>query len=357
MTAGWGDSAGAPYRSQFRFPLVCINRRRYYYLMVDRYLRRRLVCVFAASILASLYSQTAARAVGMADVGVTQCDRLASLPFDDQRVAKPAGPVRDLEAAIAVCEADLARHPDHPRLLLQLGALVDQRRRSRWTPSEALPILQKAADRNYLAARYFLAEIMLRSWGRGLRKRGAAIMLGAARDGHLEAQAQISYHIGRMDKATRLEVLALAEKAIKRGHLGGMAAIANAYLMVLSDRMNYPKAVAYLRAADAKGNYDAMALLGRLEVFPFAPNGLRDLIPENPYGGMRRLHEAAEAGNRRAAFFLGLAYAGSTINVSADRDKMIKWFCRAGERGRYMVAEMLERDVADYRCPEEIIKR
>lgn len=293
----------------------------------------------------------------MADGGVTACDRLASLPFDGQRVAKPVERVANLEVAIAACEADLRKHPDHPRLLLQLGALVDRRKRSRWTPSAAIPILRNAASQNYLAARYFLGDVLLRSWGRGFRREGTNLVLNAARDGHLEAQAQISYHIGRLDKTMRAEVLALGEKAVKRGHLGAMAAIANAYLMVLSDRKNYDKAVAYLRAADEKGNYDAMALLGRLQVFPFAPNGLRDLIPENPYGGMRRMHEAAEAGNRRAAFYLGLAYAGSTNNVPGHRPKMIKWFCRAGERGRYMVAEMLERDVADYRCPKETGKR
>ncbi len=325
--------------------------------MVEKYLRRRLVCVLAATILAALGPQSSAHAVGMAGAGVTQCDRLAALPFDEQRVAKPVARVADLETAITICEADLAQHPGHPRLLLQLGVLVDQRKRSRWEPSPALAILRKATDRNYTAARYYFADVMLRSWGRGLRREGAALMLDVARDGHLEAQAQLSYHIGRLDMVSRVEALALGEIAVERGHLGAMAAIANAYLMVLSDRKNYGKAVAYLRAADDKGNYDAMALLGRLQVFPFAPNGLRDLIPENPYGGMRRMHEAAEAGNRRAAFYLGLAYAGATDNVSAHRPKMIKWFCRAGERGRYMVAEMLERDVADYRCPEETAKR
>jgi TPR repeat protein len=292
-------------------------------------------------------------AVGLADVGVTSCDRLASLSFDEQRVAKPVVRVVDLEVAIAACEASLQKFPNHPRLLLQLRALVDQRPTTRWTPSEALPILQKAADQKYIAAEYFFADVMLRSWGRGLRRKGAALMLVAARAGHLEAQAQISHHIGRMDEVTRGEALALGEKAVARGHLGAKAAIAAAYIMILSDPTNYDKAVGYLRTADEKGNYDAMALLGRLQVFPFAPNGLRKWIPENPYGGMRRMHEAADAGNRRAAFYLGLAYAGSTNNVTSNMQKMIKWFCRAGERGRYMVAETLERDVANYRCPED----
>ena len=325
--------------------------------MVEMFLRQRLVCVVAASVFTALGPLSAAHAIGIADADVTACDRVASLPFDARRVAKPVGRVVDLEAAIAACEADLRKYSNHPRLLLQLGALLDQRKRSRWTPSAALPILQRAAAQNYRAARYFLADVKLRSWGRGLRREGAALLLDAARAGHLEAQAQVSYHLGRMDKATRREALALGEKAVERGHFGAMAAIANAYLMVMSDQKNYGKAVAYLRRADKKGNHDAMALLGRLQVFPFAPNGLRNLIPENPYGGMRRMHEAAGAGNRRAAFYLGLAYAGSTDNVSSDKSKMIKWFCRAGERGRYMVAEMLERDVADYQCPEETSKR
>ena len=52
--------------------------------MVKRYLRRRLVCVFAGSTLAVLYASSG-YAVGMTKQGITACDRLAALPFDAGR--------------------------------------------------------------------------------------------------------------------------------------------------------------------------------------------------------------------------------------------------------------------------------
>lgn len=326
--------------------------RRYDAAMVETGVRR-LIYAIAASVLALHSPSSTTIAAAAADVGVTACDRLASLPFDEARVAEPVRDVADVDAAIAACESDLRQYPDHPRLLLQLGVLMGRQERPRQTHAAALPVLQKAADRHYPAARYYLAEAMLRRRGPGLRRRGIRLLLNAARAGHLEAQAQISYYLGSMDRAMRRDALALGEKAIERGHLGAMAAVANAYIMVLSDRQNYARAVAYLHTADERDNYDAMALLGRLQVFSSVPAGLRDLIPENPYGGMDRLRRAAKAGNRRAAFFLGMIYTGASENMPANRRKMIKWFCRAGERGRFMAAETLERDVDDFRCPEE----
>jgi TPR repeat protein len=149
----------------------------------------------------------------------------------------------------------------------------------------------------------------------------------------------------------RKEALSWGEAAIKRGSYYAMAAMALSNILIMPDVSKYPKAVEYLYKADRAGSLDAMALLGRLQVFPFAPNGLRDLLPENHYGGMRRMLDAANLGNKRAAFYLGLLYAGSTISVSPHRQKMIYWFCWAGERGRYMVVDTLEKDVSTYRCP------
>lgn len=315
-----------------------------------------MVCVLAASAIAAVSQSTDALAVvipdvAVPDVGVTQCDRLAAYPYDDKRVSRPVEVIADLDVALAACREDLKLHPGHPRLLLNLGALLHRKKRPRWVPSPSIPFLKQSGAQGYLAAKYLLGEVLVRSWGHNSRRKGFNVMLEAARAGHVEAQAQISYYLGRAGKAERAEALAWGEKAIKKGHHGALAAVATAYLMVLSDKKNYPKAVAYLRKGDRVGSLDAMALLGRLQVFSFAPNGLRDLLPENPYGGMERMHYAAARGSKKAAFYLGLAYSGSTINVSANKDKMIKWFCRAGDRGRYMVAEMLEQDVAQYTCP------
>lgn len=319
--------------------------------MVERYLRQRLICALAGAVFAASSHSTSALAVGIADVGVTQCDHLAAYPYDTKRVAPPVERVPDLDVAIAACRQALKTHPGQPRLLLNLAVLLNKKKRQRWVVSPAIPYLEQSAAQDYLAAKYLLGDILVQSFRHGRRRAGFNVMLEAARAGHLEAQAQISYYVGRAGQAERAEALVWGEKAIKKGHHGALAAVATAYLMVLSDKKNYSRAVDYLRKGDKVGSLDAMALLGRLQVFPFAPHGLRDLLPENPYGGMQRMHFAAERGNKRAAFYLGLAYAGSTINVSANKDKMIKWFCRAGDRGRYMVAEMLEQDVAEYECP------
>jgi TPR repeat protein len=323
--------------------------------MVDWFSRQSLFCVLALSALAVCCPSLPAGAVGITDVGVTQCDRLAAYPYDDKRVADPVARSVDLDGAIAACHAALKLHPGHPRLLLNLGALLNQKKRKRWVPSPAILPLRQSAAQGYLASKYLLGEVLVRSWGNNRRRQGFVVMLEAARAGHLEAQAQVSYYVGRANVAEREEALRWGETAIERGHHGALAAVATAYLMVLSDKKNYPRAVAYLRKGDELGSLDAMALLGRLQVFPFAPNGLRDLLPENPYGGMERMHHAASRGHKKAAFYLGLAYAGSTINVSANKEKMIKWFCRAGDRGRYMVAEMLEQDVGVYECPAKYI--
>jgi TPR repeat protein len=324
---------------------------RYPCFMVGRHVRHRLICGLAASAVAALSQSTNVLADDVPHVGATQCDRLGAYPYDDRRVSDPVERVADLDAAIGACREALVKHPGHPRLLLNLGALIHKKKRPRWAPSPAIPFLRQSSAQGYLAAKYLLGEVLVRSWGHNRRREGFHVMLEAARAGHVEAQAQVSYYVGRGEKAERAEALRWGEKAIEKGHHGALAAVATAYLMVLSDKKNYPKAVAYLRKGDRVGSLDAMALLGRLQVFPFAPNGLRDLLPENPYGGMERMHYAAARGSQKAAFYLGLAYAGSTINVSANKDKMIKWFCRAGDRGRYMVAEMLEQDVAVYECP------
>ncbi|MBK17446.1 MAG: hypothetical protein CMM52_01225 [Rhodospirillaceae bacterium] len=289
-------------------------------------------------------------AVGVTDPGVTECDKLASYPHDYKRVAPPVRDVYDTAQAIAACREALVKFPNHPRLQFLLGMLLDSEPRARWVKSPGLPFLKKASDQGYLAATYVKGKALLKTWGRGRRSEGRNLLFVAARKGHLQAQAELPRHVGRMNEAQRKEALEWGELAIKRGDVDAYASIASAYLLVMSDAKHYPKAIDYLHKGDRAGSLEAMALLGRLQVFPFAPNGMRNLLPENHYGGMQRMLDAARGGSKRAAFYLGLLYTGVTYSVSARREKMIYWFCRAGERGRYMVAEMLEADVSTYRC-------
>jgi len=320
--------------------------------MNAKHRRRRLACVLVATAIAAFTYSAPSMAAAAADPGVTACDRLASSPHDRKAVAPAVQQILDLDPAIATCREALQKHPKHPRLQFLLGSLLDELPRPRWTDSPGADLLKKSADQGYLVALYRLGKSYLKTWRRGKRRKGAQIMLQAARLGHLQAQAELPYYAGRMRiEKDRKEALRWGEAAIRRGSYDAMAAMALSNILIMPDVKKYPKAVEYLYKADRAGSLDAMALLGRLQVFPFAPNGLRDLLPENHYGGMRRMLDAANMGNKRAAFYLGLLYAGSTISVSPHREKMIHWFCRAGERGRYMVAETLEKDVSTYRCP------
>lgn len=322
--------------------------------MNEKHRRRRLACVLVTTAIAAISYSAPSQATGAGDPGVTACDRLASSPYDTKAVAPGVRYIADLEPAIATCREDLKKYPNHPRIQFLLGSLLDQLPRPRWSDSPGAELLKKSADQGYLVALFGLGKSYLKTWRRGKRRMGAQIMLKAARLGHLQAQAELPYYAGRMRSAKdRKEALSWGDVAIKRGSYDAMAAMALSNILIMPDVKRYPKAVEYLYKADRAGSLDAMALLGRLQVFPFAPNGLRELLPENHYGGMRRMLDAANLGNKRAAFYLGLLYAGSTISVSPHREKMIYWFCRAGERGRYMVAETLEKDVSTYRCPVE----
>ncbi|NKB20903.1 MAG: hypothetical protein GKS01_10430 [Alphaproteobacteria bacterium] len=313
--------------------------------------------MLVTTAIAAFTYNSPALAASSADPGVTQCDRLASHPHDDKRVAPPLARVADSAAALEACRRDLKQFPGHPRLQFLLGMLLDGEPRARWIKSPGLPWMKKASDQGYLTATYMMGRSLLKSWGRGRRREGRDLLFVAARKGHLQAQAELPRYIGRMNDALRKEALEWGEIAVKRGNIDAYASIASAYLLVTSDAKNYPKAIDYLHKGDRAGSLEAMALLGRLQVFPFAPNGMRELLPENHYGGMQRMLDAARGGSKRAAFYLGLLYAGSTISVSPRREKMIYWFCRAGERGRYMVAETLERDVSTFRCPVEKMQK
>jgi hypothetical protein len=58
------------------------------------------------------------------DRSVTECDRLAAYEADEERVAPPVPrAAMDVDAAIAVCTADVAQQPENPRLHYQLSRL------------------------------------------------------------------------------------------------------------------------------------------------------------------------------------------------------------------------------------------
>jgi len=285
----------------------------------------------------------------------TQCDILASHPHDYERVALPVKSIVNVAEARMVCEAALSRDPENPRLLFLMGRVLDQQEREYWELSAGTPYFERAAARGYLAAEFLLGVVNSKVWGRGRFRLAFFHMLRAARAGHLEAMGRISLFMGRRNaQKHRAEIIALTRKAIARGHADAMANLAKGYIFVLGDTERHEEAVDMLFEAEKRGSLEASAIIGQLQTFEAVPAGIRDLIAENTFGGLRRLLNAGEKGNRKAAFILGMLYSGTTFAIPRDRKKMITWLCRAGRRGEYMVAELLEKDVRKFRCSKEL---
>jgi TPR repeat protein len=115
----------------------------------------------------------------------TACDLLATHPLDPDKItAGVAGSVvrKDLDTAIQVCRADVARDPDNPRLVYNLGRVLfyDQQF------AEGLKFIDKAAASGHRQSLFVAGLIYSRgSGGTSVdRCRATNLWLTAARGGH-----------------------------------------------------------------------------------------------------------------------------------------------------------------------------
>jgi hypothetical protein len=86
-----------------------------------------------------------------ANAEVTQCDQLASHPEDPDRIApgvERAG--MNLEAALAACEAEVARRPSDARTRYELARVLFYSGRN----EQAIPQMKAAADAGYRQAQF-----------------------------------------------------------------------------------------------------------------------------------------------------------------------------------------------------------
>jgi len=283
---------------------------------------------------------------------VTSCDKVASSIYDYERVADPVLEIENLSLAKSFCMNALDQDPENPRLLFLVGRILDLEERPYWEMSPGESYFRRAAEKGYIAADFMLGEINNNVWGRTRFRRAFFSMLKAARAGHLEAMGRLSLFLGRRSAQNfRQEILELTKKAIALGHADAMAYLARGYIFILAETDRHEEAINLLYEAERRGSLEASVALGQLQTYEAVPAGIRTYIPENTFGGLRRLLKAAEKGNKRGAFVLGVLYSGTTFAIPRNREKMIHWLCRSGRRGQYMVAELLDEDVTKYRCP------
>lgn len=87
-----------------------------------------------------------------APVDVTDCDRLAAMPFDHRAVASGVGHI-DNPRALNACKTAVQQYPNEPRFAFQLGRAIDSAGRK----AEATTWFRKAAEAGYSSAQTALA--------------------------------------------------------------------------------------------------------------------------------------------------------------------------------------------------------
>lgn len=104
-----------------------------------------------AIVLVCLALSAQAAAAAGRDYPVSECDRRAANP-EDQDIIAPAVPrsEMDLPKAIAACEAETAKHPDNARAHYQLARSLFYDRQTRRAGAE----MKRAADGGYRQAQF-----------------------------------------------------------------------------------------------------------------------------------------------------------------------------------------------------------
>ncbi|MBL8628674.1 MAG: hypothetical protein JNM81_03530 [Rhodospirillaceae bacterium] len=86
---------------------------------------------------------------------ITECDRLTAHPEDPDRIAPGVDDVKDLPAAIAVCEADVKKDGNNRRLRYQLARVYFYSQKT----DKAMPHLEFAAKAGSQQAQFVLGYI------------------------------------------------------------------------------------------------------------------------------------------------------------------------------------------------------
>jgi TPR repeat protein len=256
---------------------------------------------------------------------VRPCDLVAA---DDQDPLRVAPAVRtglvNTRLAIRTCAQDLAREPDNPRLLFQLGRALDIAERF----DEARHFYEQAAAAGYGAAFSNLAYMYLT--GRGVARddrRSADDYRQAALRGNDRGRVGIAraYREGWGVPQSFVHARSWLELSVSNYWPNAMDNLALYYREGLGVAKDLAKAFdLYQRAADL-GQTAAMDNLGMM----YADG---EYVAKDPVEANRWFKKASDLGNRHGAFHLGLAYLNGT-GVPQDRAEALRLLELASARG------------------------
>lgn len=212
--------------------------------------------ILAAVLAAPVWS------VASDSADVTDCDRVASYPYDPDGLA-PGTPstILDTEKAVSVCGQALAEHPKHPRYQFLYGRALFNAGRL----EEATPFYVEAASQGYGAA---IVEIGIAfELGEGVPttyETAAALFRNAAERGNALGEVHLgrAYEAGTGVPQDDAKAVAFYAQAAGRGHAGGQNSLGHAYYNGIGVRQDLAEAVRLFRLAAEQGHATAQANLG-----------------------------------------------------------------------------------------------
>ncbi|WP_075216013.1 caspase family protein [Mongoliimonas terrestris] len=255
----------------------------------------------------------------------TACDLVAGDPDDPQRLSPGVrwGLV-NLRVATRVCLADLAKAPDNPRLLFQVGRILDMGRRFAWAES----YYREAAALGYTAAYANLAYMWMTGRGRPADMAAAVPFLRqGANLGNPRCRTDLGFAFLQglgVEKSTE-EALLWLRLASAGGWPNSMDILATMYLSGWGVEKDEAAAIDLFQAAAFVGNTNAMSSLGNRHL-----DGRG--VAKDPARARFWFEKAIAAGNAFAPYFLGRMVRDG-VGVKKDPAKAFALFTLSAERG------------------------
>ena len=250
---------------------------------------------------------------------VTDCDREAADPWDNDRVAEGV-PFQQIDGdrAVKACQRALANRPDDLRLNFQYGRSI-MAREWKWlrhADIDPAPFIQKAVAGGHSPAQYYLGY--LHRHGYGVAKgfdAAAPLYWAAAEGGYAPAQRLIGHEY-----------------------------VTGGFLITGGKTWGYPSyedAAHWLHRAAEQGHIQAAADLGDLhnkqkltrdyDQLEEALRRYRTEFPDDPAQAARWYRQAAEKGHVMAQNELGFMYA-SGRGVERSYEQAMFWYGKAADQ-------------------------
>ncbi|WP_397475171.1 tetratricopeptide repeat protein [Pusillimonas sp.] len=246
-------------------------------------------------------------AQALADIGVTQCDRLTADRNDPDRapgIAHVQWHELDAAAAIPACEQALEQHPGHRRLQAQLARAYIKAR----FYDDAYVVGNEADRAGSIHAVYQLGQVYRD--GKKDNEKAIEAFARAAKAGHPDAMTDLGWRLFERDGwGDKREAASWFQKAAETGNPYSLASFGDMY--VLTDRQ-FDKAFPWYQRAEQQNYRHALYMIGRYYVMGFPP------VASNPDLALSYFERAAQQGYEFASVDAAKLYLQTRYSSAAS---------------------------------------